>query len=634
MWHIQTTASYASSLVQMKLPPFYSISRYRCRMSDPAQPHQLRRRDDPPLSTCFSCKGGPLEEAGTYHYYCDTCNLEFHRGCYKQPMEMRHPSHLSHPLTFTSLDPDFDVANVAVTSKYSSNEISPRFYTSSDEAPLSAENYKRCNCCPNVLKGDYYQCSICKFNLSLTCAIHLPPFNITNPKSHEHTLTLFPKKIPVPCDACGLSLQDRNDHVYNCLPCNYMIHGKCIYLPRVIKITRHHHRLSLTSSLPAGDFSCGVCRKAVKVNYGQFSCTKGCKYVVHSKCATRNDVWDGIDLEGLPEEPDEEDTKSFVKIDAYTIQHFSHEHFLRIQEMEKPEDRENKFCQACILPIKVSDIFYTCMECDFILHEVCASLPRKKHHPIHKHPLNLLQPFPPKRYDLWFNTFAEGMAKCSGCKRTTCGFVYQCGERGCEFQLDVRCASLPDPLIHGSHPHELFFNLTQGKCMGCTANYCSPYSLECIQYNSFLGLSCATLPSVAHYKHDKHPLILCYGEEEEEEKTRNLKYWCEICETLLDAKEWFYTCDEYCNVTVHVTCLLGTGMYMKTDNIIKLYNTEVEIVRNDGNFRPFCEQCSFRCLNNLVFKSPRGNYCNLRDMESLWMVQALQKRMDRLLIKR
>ncbi|XP_024006425.1 uncharacterized protein LOC18011369 [Eutrema salsugineum] len=560
-----------------------------CCMSDPAHPHILCRPYDPPLSVCFACKGQNLNGSRGLYFYCATCNVEFHKDCHKFQPEIIHPFHPSHQLTFIS-SPNHE-SDDSETSKAAG---ATHFY-------VSGGSFLKCKCCLRLLGKLYYHCSTCKFNLDASCTINSPPSTILHKKSHEHTLTLFPRRLSLPCDACGLSLEDTADHVY-------------------------------TSALPSGGFPCGVCRQTVDVNYGQYSCIKGCPHAFHSKCATRDDVWDGKDLEGVPEDPDE-DTEPFTKIDEYTIHHFSHEHFLKIQGMCNPSDRENKFCQACILPITASDNYYSCMECDFTLHEVCACLPRKKHHPIHKHPLTLLHPFPPKRYDLWFGEFAKGMVKCSGCHRESCGFIYRCSEKNCEFQLDTRCASLPDPLVHGSHPHDLFFNLTKGRCMGCKSYNCSPYSLECIQCKSFLGLRCATLPSVAYYKHDKHLLRLCYGEEEEEEeeeKTTKLKYWCEVCETKLDPTEWFYTCDEYCNVTVHVTCLLGIDMYMKPNHIIKIYDNEVEIVRNDGNFRPFCDQCSLRCLNTLVFRSLKGNFCNLEDMMDLWSLESLQERMDKL----
>ncbi|CAA7027928.1 unnamed protein product [Microthlaspi erraticum] len=229
--------------------------------------------------------------------------------------------------------------------------------------------------------------------------------------------------------------------------------------------------------------------------------------------ATSKVVWGGKDLEGVKEEFDEDkDIRPFVMIDEETIQHFSHDHHLRLQGNSNSCDHENKFCQACCLELIASESFYGCMQCDFVLHEACASLPRRKHHPLHKHQLTL-HPFPLKPE---FEAYVKGMFACDGCDQLNCGFLYKCGEKGCGFQLDVRCASLSNPFTHANYhelDHPLFFSKTRGICMGCKSSKCSRYLLECRTCNFVVGLKCATLPCVARYKHDRHPLALCYGKE-------------------------------------------------------------------------------------------------------------------------
>ncbi|KAL9860184.1 putative chromatin regulator PHD family [Arabidopsis thaliana] len=201
------------------------------------------------------------------------------------------------------------------------------------------------------------------------------------------------------------------------------------------------------------------------------------------------------------------------------------------------------------------------------------------------------------------------MFRCDGCRRRGVGFLYKCSLRYCDFELDVRCASLPDPLSHGCHPHDLFFNLTKGDCMGCGYDDYISYFLECIKCITFLGITCASLPSEAHYRHDRHPLTLCYGEED----TTSGQYWCEKCESKLDATEWFYTCDS-CRFTLHVNCLLGEDIYMKPRHIFKLPSgRDVEIARNDGNSRQFCFSCTLRCAQPYVLKMADGDehFCTL-----------------------
>ncbi|KAL9293761.1 putative chromatin regulator PHD family [Arabidopsis thaliana] len=250
------------------------------------------------------------------------------------------------------------------------------------------------------------------------------------------------------------------------------------------------------------------------------------------------------------------------------------------------------------------------MKCDYILHQTCACLPRKKHHHLHKHPL-VLHPVSTSPIKILDRRYSIGLYWCDGCNRRGSGFVYECEKQGCEFQLDIGCASLPDPLIHGSHPrnrHSLFFTFLKGKCLRCKSSKCSRYYLTCMKCKIFLGLRCATLPSEVFYKHDKHALTLHYGEEDTKESDQ---YWCEICESKLDPKTWFYTCDS-CRVTVHVDCLLGETFCMKLHHIIKSSDYEVEVVGNDGNSRPLCVGCKKRCVKNLIFGCKSVGYmCGL-----------------------
>ncbi|CAH2078663.1 unnamed protein product [Thlaspi arvense] len=154
-------------------------------------------------------------------------------------------------------------------------------------------------------------------------------------------------------------------------------HPYCVYHPYVIRISRHCHRISFTSSLPPGKWPCGVCRRKVDHNYGAYSCNKCDDYFVHTKCALRENLWDGKELEGIPEEP-EIVVEPFERISDRIILHFTHDHHLKL-EISGAYD-EGKFCQACILPIYEGS-YYSCMDqCDFILHEVCANAPCKKQH--------------------------------------------------------------------------------------------------------------------------------------------------------------------------------------------------------------------------------------------------------------
>lgn len=114
---------------------------------------------------------------------------------------------------------------------------------------------------------------------------------------------------------------------------------------------------------------------------------------------------------------------------------------------------DEKRCQACIFPIYEGNI-YNCMKCDFILHETCAYLPRRKWHQLHAHPLTLQV------------EHEGGMFGCDACPNFCCGFAYTCCEPGCYFTLDVRCALFSEPFVHELHPHPLFLASEEGRFEG------------------------------------------------------------------------------------------------------------------------------------------------------------------------
>lgn len=566
--------------------------------SSDSRTHKVHRKISPPAFTCAVCKEEPSTVSDSY--YCSTCEKEIHIGCFRfKPKIENHPYHRLHFLEHKTTN---------------SKTLIPDSWPDEEEAiSPPEENRGKCKCCRRQLQDRYYHCDDCKFNLNATCALNPPPEKIVPSKSHRHEKAeyiLFPRRISLPCDACGLLLDKGSDHVYTCLSRNYIAHRKCIEeLPSLIKLTRHNHRLKHKPSLflPEKSSPCGVCHKPVNVNYGQYSCIEGCNYAVHSKCATRKDVWDGKELEGVAEEESEGGVvdELFTMFADGTIQHCNDQHKLEYSGENNNVSDGRSFCQACLLIIVDSDRLYSCTECNFILHEACALLRRKISHPLHRHPLELL-PLPTNLYLIQFNVFVEGMFKCSGCHQRNCGFMYRCTQEGCKFQLDVRCASLKESFIHGSHAHHtVFLSFDKGTRTRCHTNQCSPLYIKCTECTWFLGLKCSMLPRVAYYKFDKHAMTLCYGEKD----TTSGQYWCELCEKTLDSSEWFYTCD-VCNVTLHVTCLLGKEEYMKPDYTIKINDKKVKIVRNSFNPRPFCGNCTNRCVDTLVLSIQDSNqYC-------------------------
>ncbi|CAH2047947.1 unnamed protein product, partial [Thlaspi arvense] len=260
-----------------------------------------------------------------------------------------------------------------------------------------------------------------------------------------------------------------------------------MHSPYVIKISRHHHRISYVSSLLSGKWLCGVCRQNIDCGYGAYTCDKCGDYAVHSRCALRKGVWDGEELKGVPEKDDiTQDAPPFDMISEGVMHHFLHDHHLRLDDNILYD--ENKLCQACVLPIFEGNS-YSCMECEFILHETCVKSRRRIQHALHPHPLTLAD----KSDDI----SEYGFFQCNACKRFCGGFVYKCPMKECEFDLDVRCASVSEPFDYQGHEHPLFLSLDPKQKPICEARY----------------------------KHDdKHFLTVSWGKEVCE------KYWCEECE--------------------------------------------------------------------------------------------------------
>ncbi|CAH2045178.1 unnamed protein product [Thlaspi arvense] len=515
----------------------------------PWHPHPLLRLTFRDLVQCEACHR--IQEDG---YFCPRCRMAVHEDCvsvFESP-EITHPSHVRHNLKLLT-----------------------------DGAPDYTD--KTCHVCGDHSENLLYHCDICKFNLDLYCAIKEPrPFALLDTKVHEHTLTLMPKLISFVCDACGRTKGEGAPYV--CLQCDSMIfHQDCTQLPRVINVNRHHHRVTYTYPLGHRGLKCGVCLEAIDWSYGAYSCSHCPNHAYHSRCATREDVWDGEELDGVAEEV--EDIEPFKVNDDNTITHVAHdEHNMSLNE-EGIALEESILCEACVGPIG-SNTFYYCStsdDCSFILHETCASLPKIKRHFLSPKPLSL-------------DFYSRGDAdKCHACRQGCCddGFMYS-GENHNSF--DLLCSSITDPLTHGSHPHPLFFLELPSygdlkKCRGCGMD-AQGAALGCSKCDFYLDFRCATLPlTVRLHRYDDHPLTLCYGEE-----ASSGKYWCDVCERETNRETWFYTCYD-CGVTLHDLCVLGDIRYAKAGG---KFDNQVDFLPNDTSSRPLCETCGCRCPGRFI----------------------------------
>ncbi|XP_019092159.1 PREDICTED: uncharacterized protein LOC104748058 [Camelina sativa] len=471
------------------------------------------------VNTCAGC-----DEDYGYCYWCPSCSFRAHSECIEWPDTIDHPCHSRHPL----------------------KKVSPGTIDYTDG---------KCHFCREKLIDPMYHCSLCNFSIDVNCWRHPPHRTIYQPKSHDHAFTLMPRKITFTCNACGMV--------------------DCIDLPRVININLHDHRISRTYHLGHGVWDlCGVCRKEIDWSFGAFTCKRCPHYVVHPKCATRKDVWDGKELEDVPEE-EEEIEDPYKLINDKEIIHFSHEHILRLGDDNVVTVYEKLRCDACIFPIN-SDIFFKCVQCEFFLHKVCASLPRRKRSIMHTDKLNLRVK----------DKAAGKYFKCTSCAKLFDGFRYKTTFN----KFDVRCGSISEPFHHILHPHPLYHIFSpKGSYKTCGAcDKPTQYVLSCTVCEFTLGMDCATLPNKVKHTCDSHDLSLQHGAHDHENSKGQL--WCDICEKKMNGSVLFYGCDD-CGSTLHTKCVFGDMYYLKPG---KRYG-EAELVANDGMTRPFCIMCGKRC---------------------------------------
>ncbi|XP_020891314.1 uncharacterized protein LOC110231022 [Arabidopsis lyrata subsp. lyrata] len=235
---------------------------------------------------------------GTDYYLCAKCDKIFHKECVQSPNKIKHPYHPKHSLQL-SICLDSDPDNIY------------------------------CLSCGRESVYLVYYCTKCEAKMHTICAMKPIPFLVEQPKIHDHPLTLFPRQSSLNCNVCGLLR--KNCLTYVCLGCDFVAHDDCMHSPHIVKISRHHNRISYTPSLRSQEWSCGVCRKSIDCDYGAYTCHKCNAYVVHSRCALGKHVLDGRYLEGVPEkENTTKDVESFERTSKGVILHFLHNHHLQL----------------------------------------------------------------------------------------------------------------------------------------------------------------------------------------------------------------------------------------------------------------------------------------------------------------
>ncbi|KAG2316192.1 hypothetical protein Bca52824_019314 [Brassica carinata] len=333
----------------------------------------LKKREvDVPCEACKESIGGPS-------YSCLEChNVYFHLDCVHLPKEVNHPCHPSHPLKV--------VASESLADNQDAEKIC-------------------CFCGVQPEKKVCYHCSVCNFTVCFGCIKNPPPLASLS-------------RIAFTCKVCGI--EGYISKPYICVKCDFLVHGDCIGLPRVININRHDHQISFTQHLGRRGTQCGFCWRDVSQYYGAYFCSVCPNYTVHSLCAFNYNAWDGVDLEGIP---------------------------------ERSED---------ISPFKVVGQIYSCTECCFVLHEKCANLPMMKRFLFDRAPYML--------------ECDRSATYCKLCGMLCAGFRFphdymlRCDK--CDFDLCLYCVTLPEKIWHMSDEHPLTLSCDQNGSGGIWCDVC------------------------------------------------------------------------------------------------------------------------------------------------------------------
>ena len=189
---------------------------------------------------------------------------------------------------------------------------------------------------------------------------------------------------------------------------------------------------------------------------------------------------------------------------------------------------------------------YTCLPCDFVLHESCINdMPRQVlQSPFH--PQHILLPRP-------IRTDSSPLY-CSACRENIYGISFSCDK--CDVNLHVSCAKyLTRAIKHNCHVHHLLHlgkNMISEKSCNVCSEDCGGSFFSCIKCDFHRHVECIPLPPSVLHKRHLHPLILTNPIIEDDSGD----YYCDMCETERNGEHHVYYCEE-CTYIAHIDCVLS-----------------------------------------------------------------------------
>lgn len=433
-----------------------------------------------------------------------------------------------------------------------------------------------CYGCFDRGSGFRYICKYkCSFQMHVDCALK-PPMESEDAEddqsilhfTHRHPLkpVNLNKEDKVDCAICEKLCFDSS---YGCKMCNFFLHNTCMAtIPR--KVNNFFHSCPLILFTYPHFYTCAGCYDHKPRSSLTFSCEK-CHFRLDPKCAL------------LP---------TVKSTGAYLIQHFTHNHPLRLVDSYKGTGKS--CCDVCG-EIQSAGFAYICKKCDFYGHKSCITeVPRQINHLFHPCPLTVV---------------TTAHYRCRGCDEECLGFSFCCEK--CNFYLDGKCALLPTAnsegakaIQHFTHHHPL--NLLQEakgcssqviRCKACGENW-SNTTFGCGRCNFFLHRSCAIElaprpPEIRHYSHTKHPLTLLflpYGKDNTP---------CAACCKKFDRVLLAYRCSK-CDFNLHIDCVrhIPFVKYKAHRHLLTLFDNANHLTchicwQKFGNFVLRCVLCNF-----------------------------------------
>ncbi|KAL3537290.1 hypothetical protein ACH5RR_000656 [Cinchona calisaya] len=189
-------------------------------------PLQLSNNQSQQAFTISSCSGCKLEASGMV-YSCTICNYFLHQKCSQMPQQITHP---------------FDQNNHALS-------LLPN--------PAYPEGIFSCDACKQQGNGFSYHCQVCGIDLHILCASM--PMVLTHQAHHHQLYLTFSPPYPnqtFSCDICRMN--GYNNWLYRCSICEFDVHLTCVNsLPASNPAPIHqslmnqfHSLMSRSSSLP------------------------------------------------------------------------------------------------------------------------------------------------------------------------------------------------------------------------------------------------------------------------------------------------------------------------------------------------------------------------------------------------